>query len=1025
MRHIVASPYQKRFALALLLIAVLAIQFWTQSRYPSLNEKAMMSGAIQLEDPLSFEAHYPLSPDMTVWKRIGLSTLNWIHTNERGMTFGVLFGAAFLTLLGYLQRFSFTGRFANSLLGLGIGAPMGVCVNCAAPIAKAMYSGGMRAETTLSAMIASPTMNAVVLTMLFSLTPFYMAATKIGLSLLVILVAVPLLCRFLPEGQLQVAPAERKAQRLPQAYPALTAENPFEAIWRFMRDFALNLWFIVSRTVPLMLVAGFLGAVVATLLPADLLQQAGFGIFSVIVVAVIGTFLPVPIGFDVVAAGALLGSGLDTGFVMALLFTLGSFSIYSYFIIAGAISLRAASMLAVIIMVLGAAGGIGAHAWHAYLNQRAIDILTGWEPSLVNTAHAAERSEPVVIDKDGTRISITGTPFSGRSAAGEKPFKRTEAWKLGIDQPIEFSFGDMWPPFWEGRGITAGDFDRDGDADLVIGSTEKGLYFYRNDGDFRFEPIAFPIGEIASMPVFNVALVDVDNDGWLDLFFTTYQQGNHILPNIQGAFDAANRIQVANRDDAILTLAAAFGDIDRDGDLDAVFGNWAAGWYRRFPGEEARNRLIFNDNGKLDGSKFADLDGMPGETLSVLLSDLDLDGDLDLVEANDFELPDYFRHGDGSGAFTAITRQDDIVPMTTTTTMAVKTGDLSNAGKQDIYMAQIAGRSSGVSKKLKLQSLDRYCAGIEREADRAICERNIEIKSWYKSGHSFDPAYASKCQALDERNRGDCKGMLIKDLAIQNNDAELCDLIPKPQLRARQLCDIHFKPFEGPLEVELAKTVPQILRRNVLLKPEADGRYSETAVADGLEVGGWSWDVKFEDVDNDGDLDVYIVNGTWVPNEVSPSNLFFLNDGTGKFTEQSGPFGLEDYLITASAAAADFDNDGDVDFVTVPVNGPVAAFINNSQAGNAIAFAFDDAFGNRSGIGTRIEVIDSNGKKQMRELQSGGGFMSFDSPQIRFGIGEATAVMQVNVHWSNGGMTRVETPLQAGATYVIARQAVQ
>ena len=70
---------------------------------------------------------------------------------------------------------------------MAMGAPLGVCVNCAAPIAKGMYAGGARAESTLSAMVASPTLNVIVLTMLFSILPFYMAVMKIALSLFVIL----------------------------------------------------------------------------------------------------------------------------------------------------------------------------------------------------------------------------------------------------------------------------------------------------------------------------------------------------------------------------------------------------------------------------------------------------------------------------------------------------------------------------------------------------------------------------------------------------------------------------------------------------------------------------------------------------------------------------------------------------------------------------------------------------------------------------------------------------------------------
>ena len=170
-----AATYKLRLILSVLIVAVLAYLFWTGSRYPALDEKAMMSGAIQLEDSLSFEAKFPITADMTLAQRIFWSTLNWINTNKKGMTFGILFAAAFLTMIPYLRRRSFKGGFANSFLGMVIGAPLGVCVNCAAPIAKGMYSAGLRAETTLSAMIASPTLNIVVLTMAFSILPFYIA----------------------------------------------------------------------------------------------------------------------------------------------------------------------------------------------------------------------------------------------------------------------------------------------------------------------------------------------------------------------------------------------------------------------------------------------------------------------------------------------------------------------------------------------------------------------------------------------------------------------------------------------------------------------------------------------------------------------------------------------------------------------------------------------------------------------------------------------------------------------------------
>jgi uncharacterized membrane protein YraQ (UPF0718 family) len=1024
MSSLVVQPYGKRCVMALLLVSVLAVLFWTQSRYPSLNEKAMMSGAIQLEDPISFEAALPVLPEYPLWKKILYSTINWIKTNRQGMTFGVLFGAAFLTLLGYLRRHSLRSGFANSALGLAMGAPLGVCVNCAAPIAKGLYSGGARAEATLSAMLASPTLNVVVLTMLFSLLPVYMAVTKIALSLAMILIAVPVICRFLPVEQLQAAKPVTALCPAPAATAPAEPESLGKAVVQFARDYGASLWFIVRTTVPLMLLAGLLGALIATLLPADLLDGAGFGIAGVTLVALVGTILPLPIGLDVVASAALLGGGLQAGYVMVLLFTLGIFSIYSFFIVAGAISLRAATLLGVVVIALGIVAGLGAHHYQQWQSRRALELLTSFDLSLIGSAQA-QAAEPFRVVADGEHtILVHRRPFIARSEpAGDRPFTRMEARHLGIDKPLEFSFADMWPPFWDGRSVSAGDIDDDGDVDLALASTERGLYLYSNDGSGQFSRMEFPIGTIRDLPVFNAALVDIDNDGWLDLFLTTFRAGNFILRNEAGRFDAANLSEVTNREDAVLSMALAFGDVDRDGDLDLALGNWAAGWYRRIPGEEARNRLIFNEGGALTGGIYRDIPGLPGETLTLLLADIDMDGDLDWLEGNDFEQPDLYFLADGSGGFTPITRQDGIVPFTTTTTMAIKAADLHNDGVPEIYVAQIAGRSSGVAG-LKLRSLDSYCSDIERQAERDACQTNIDIKSWYKSGHSFDPTYARRCLEFSGRYQSECKAMLVKDLAIQNRDPAICELIPAGQPRAQQLCDIHFRPIRQPTAAELAESIPQILRRNVLFVRKDDGTYDERAVEQGLEVGGWSWDVKIADVDNDEWQDVYIVNGTWVPNEVTPSNLFYRNRGDGTFSEQSGPFGLEDYLITAAATQLDIDNDGDLDFITTTVNGPVMAFVNNSADGHSIAFEFRDHIANRFGIGTKVRIRYGEGgeRLQTRELQLGGGFMSFDVPVAHFGLGEHEGIDSVTIEWSNGRTTEIAGGLPAGALYRIERQ---
>ncbi|WP_069301098.1 FG-GAP-like repeat-containing protein [Neptunicoccus sediminis] len=1017
MQTLVTPPFQKRAFFTLLLIVGLAAVFWTQSRYPALDEKAMMSGAIQLEDSLSFEAKYPILDSMPVWEKIGLSTLNWLHTNKNGMTFGLLFGAAMLTFFGYLRQRSFKGGYLNSLLGLFIGAPLGVCVNCAAPIAKGLYAAGMRAETTLSAMVASPTLNAVVMTMLISLLPLYMVVTKVVLSLFVILIAVPLVCRLLPRSQLEVPPpVPATGWDLPDTTPQ--SEPLLAAFLGFVKAYAVNLWFILRTTVPLMLLAGFLGAIVGTLIPPETLEGMSFSVFIVVAVALVGLFLPVPIAFDVVLAGALLSAGLAPGYVMALLFTLGIFSIYSFFIVAGSISLRAALLMSGVIMVLGIGAGIGTQSYYNWQSKRALNILLSKDHSapfsLIPIAHAQEATAD---------ITITKMPFTPPSPAAETPFTRLEGWEIGIDKPIEFSFQDMWPPFWEGRSLSSGDVDGDGDMDLLIASTYEGLYLYDNDGAGQFTRRALDLGPLASAPVFNAALVDLDGDGWLDIFVTTYRQGNFLITSDRGDFSAVGITPVANREDAILSLALSFADLDRDGDLDVALGNWAAGWYRRIPGEESRNRILLNDAGTLDGSRFTDLPGIPGETLSILFSDINGDGTSDLLVGNDFEIPDYFYLGDGKGGFEAITYAQNIIPHTTTTTMAIKTADLLNDGTPEIYLAQIAGRSSGVSSTLKMQPLEQYCDGIKRAEDKETCARNMAIKTWYKSGNNFDPSYAARCATLVGRDQRECKGMLVKDLAIQQNDPAVCNLIPADQSLAKAYCTAHFRPIRQPTQAEADAAIQQILRSNVLLEQNgAQGlRFEDTAETRGLDVGGWSWDTKIADFDNDGAQDVYIVNGTWVPNEVSPSNLFFHNQGDGSFVESSGPFGLEDYLMTATATAFDMDGDGDLDMVAHPVNGPLTVFRNNSQEGNAIAFRLEDhTKKNRFGIGAVVQVTTQDGSTQSRELQLGGGFMSFDAPVAHFGLGAQTGITSARIRWPDGRESETG-PLTAGATYRVIR----
>ncbi len=160
----------KRLVLVGLLMVFLAGGFWTGSRYPALHEKAMMGTDTSLSG-LGFATLVEVTPDEKPVLRILYTTINWTYTNRQGMTFGILFGALLMTVLPLVPGRTPHNRFAATVMGMLLGTPLGVCVNCAVPIAQGIRAAGGRVETMLAAMVSSPTLNVIVLTMLLSLFP--------------------------------------------------------------------------------------------------------------------------------------------------------------------------------------------------------------------------------------------------------------------------------------------------------------------------------------------------------------------------------------------------------------------------------------------------------------------------------------------------------------------------------------------------------------------------------------------------------------------------------------------------------------------------------------------------------------------------------------------------------------------------------------------------------------------------------------------------------------------------------------
>ncbi len=135
--------------------------------------------------------------------------------------------------------------------------------------------------------------------------------------------------------------------------------------------------------------------------------------------------------------------------------------------------------------------------------------------------------------------------------------------------------------------------------------------------------------------------------------------------------------------------------------------------------------------------------------------------------------------------------------------------------------------------------------------------------------------------------------------------------------------------------------------------------------------------------------------------------ILFRNRGDGTFAElgaEAGP-GIEARHCGRGAAFGDFDNDGDMDVVIMNVNEPPSLLRNDAPAGNHwIKIRLEGTKSNRSAIGARV-LARYGGKVQVQEILSQSGFLSSNDPRIHFGLGVATTV-DLEIHWPMGALEK-------------------
>ncbi len=471
-----------------------------------------------------------------------------------------------------------------------------------------------------------------------------------------------------------------------------------------------------------------------------------------------------------------------------------------------------------------------------------------------------------------------------------------------------------------GGGTVVFDFDNDGLQDIYVSDSNGPNALYRNNGDGTFTDAAAAAGVADPGGEGNGGCAaDYDNDGDRDLYVTNYGPSRLFRNTGTGRFEEVARQSGVHDGDAYYrSMGCAWGDYDGDGLLDVVVARHLHEWNpdlfrdKDFVSAVGGMALYHNEGGGLFedvtallGDTSAPREG-PGVTLGNVWGagfqpawlDYDNDGDLDLYVVNDFGVevqPNVLWRNDGPAPDGGWSFRD-----------------VSWDSRADVA---VYGMGLAVGDYNRDGSLDLFVTNIK---DNVLLRNNAD-------GLTFSNA---------SREAGAGVGMIGRKLRV-------------------------------------------------------------------------AWGTAFLDYDNDGFEDIYIVSGFLEGSEVGAnpeeqSNVLLRNAGDGTFEDVSAESGTDDPGAGRGGSYLDFDNDGCLDIYVVNLDGAAKLFENPCRWGsNWLVVEPVGVVSNRDGIGARITVT-TGAVSQVREISGGSSSMGQNMLPAHFGLGEFGQADSVSVRWPSG-----------------------
>ena len=491
--------------------------------------------------------------------------------------------------------------------------------------------------------------------------------------------------------------------------------------------------------------------------------------------------------------------------------------------------------------------------------------------------------------------------------------------EIGLDFIHSIGDGDLTNIVESSAGGAAFlDYNQDGYIDLYIcsGTWLEGLsdgekpdklpenHLYQNRRDGTFEDVTKKAGVGGPWYSMGVTVGDYNNDGYPDLYLSNYGPNVLYKNNGNGTFtDVTKRAKVGGNE---FSVGAVWLDYDNDGLLDLYVGNY----------------LNFDPQYKY----YYAPDGFPGP--------MAYDSQKDILY-----------HNKGDGTFEEVTESMGIIDQDGRA-MGVGAADYDEDGYVDIYVAN--------------DHTLNYL--FHNEGGKKFTDRGT------MSGTAFSQA-------------GEATVSMSVDFADFNNDC-LLDLFVSDDT----YCSLY--------------------------KNEGNGVYSDKSYISGIATAcaqfvGWS--SSFVDYDNDGDVDIFKTNGALKHLYGHEDQLFDNVDGE-KFVDVSldrGEYFNKEY-VGRGACLGDYDNDGDMDVLIVNLNDHCRFLRNNKgNQNNWLILHLIGTTSNRDGIGARIKISSGN-KVQIAQRKSTTGYLSQNDPRIHFGIAKNETVEKIEIKWPSGKVQVLE-----------------